>query len=97
VAKPHQPGSQTVITLVHTAGCHYCADARTAFEELGREYPLRVDEVDAATPEGLALLAEHRVPMFPLVLVDGRFFSYGRLSRGRLRRLLDARQPAGTR
>jgi len=86
-----------VITIVHTAACHFCADARAGLAELGREHPLRVDYVEATTQAGLALLARHRVPMFPLVLVDGEFFSHGRLPRGKLRRLLDARQPVGTR
>lgn len=93
---PAEPAATTVI-VVRTAACHYCADARAALEEIGRRYPLRVDEVDADSPEGLALLVRHRPSMFPLVLVDGRFFSVGRLPRGKLRNLLDARQPAGTR
>ena len=89
-------GAETTVTVVRTAACHYCADASAALDELGRRYPLRVEEVDADSPAGLALLSRHRPGMFPLVLVDGRFFSVGRLPRGKLRELLDARQPAGT-
>ena len=85
------------VTMVWTAACHYCADASAALAELSRAYPLRVEQVEATSPAGMALLAQHRVPMFPLVLVDGAFFSYGRLPRGKLRKLLQARQPVGTR
>src|SRR5262249_24374183 len=96
VPAPAEPAATTVI-VVRTAACHYCADAGAALAEIGRRYPLPVDEVDAESPEGLALLAHHRPGMFALVHVDGRFFSAGRLPRGKLRNLLDTRQPAGTR
>jgi hypothetical protein len=96
VPAPAEPAATTV-TVVRTAACHYCADASAALDEMRRRYPLRIDEVDADSLEGLALLARHRPGMFPLVLVDGRFFSVGRLPRGKLRDLLDARQLAGTR
>jgi glutaredoxin len=98
VPTPMQPDGELVVTVVHTAACHYCQDARAALTELGREYSMRLEDVDATSPPGLRLLARHRVPMLPLVVVDGQFFSYGRLPRGKLRRrLLEARQPAGTR
>jgi len=96
VPTPRDTGD-AVITVVHTVACHYCADARAALDELSGQYRLRVDYIDATSPAGLGLLTRHRVPMFPLVLVDGQFFSYGRLPRGKLRRQLEARQPAGTR
>lgn len=92
-----QPDGEVVVTVVRTAACHLCADAEAAITELRRHYRLRVEDLDATSPAGLRLLTRHRAPMFPLVLVDGEFFSYGRLPRGKLRRLLDERQPAGTR
>ncbi len=79
-----------VITVVHAEGCHFCDDARAVLAGLGREYPLRVELVDAASPAGAELVRAHRAPMFPLVLVDGEFFSYGRLPVRKLRRLLEA-------
>jgi hypothetical protein len=85
-----------VITLVHAPACHFCDDARAALADLAREYPLRVDLVDATSARGAALVGEHRPGMFPLVLLDGRVFSQGRLPRRKLRALLD-RQAVGTR
>lgn len=81
----------TVVTVVHSPACHFCADAEQALNELAREFPLVLDFVAAAEARGESLVREHRAPMFPLVLVDGAFFSFGRLPRKKLRRLLEAR------
>jgi hypothetical protein len=89
-----QPGTVTVITVVRTTACHLCADARAALVDLGHEYPLDVAYLDATDPAGRELVARHRVAMFPLVLVDGQFFSHGRLPRDKLRQLLEARPAA---
>jgi hypothetical protein len=88
----------TVVTVVHATGCHFCADADTALAHLAQTYPLTVDRVDVRTPAGQELIRIHRPPMYPLVLVDGAFFSAGRLPRKKLARMLDRkldRQPDG--
>ena len=90
----------TTITLVHTPACHSCTDAQTALTELGREFAIRVDLVAADSDVGQALIGAHRPAMFPLVLLDGRYFSVGRLPRRKLRALLTARltaRPVGSR
>ena len=84
----------TVVTVVHSPACHFCADAQAALAQLGREFPLTVELVGAGEPRGEALAREHRAPMYPLVLVDGGFFSFGRLPRKKLRKLLEARAAA---
>jgi hypothetical protein len=85
------------ITLVHTPACHLCADAQAALAELGRHVPIQVDLVAANSEAGQALVGAHRPGMFPLVLVDGVFFSAGRLPRRKLHALLVARSVAVTR
>ena len=82
----------TVITVVHSPACHFCEDAQQALAELSTRHPLTVELVEAAEPRGEALVAEHRAPMFPLVLVDGGFFSFGRLPRKKLAKLLAQRR-----
>ena len=82
------------ITVVTARGCHFCEDARNALAELGRFYPLAMEEVAAHSPAGEALVLEHGTGMFPLVLVDGAFFSAGRLPRRKLARLLAGERPA---
>ena len=83
---------QTVITVIHSPGCHFCEDARRALVELSSTYPLAVELVEAADPRGEAMIAAHRPPLFPLVLVDGAFFSFGRLPRKKLTKMLDQRR-----
>lgn len=87
------PAERVEVTVVHTLACHFCDDAKAALDEIARDYPLRVEFVDASEPRGTALVLEHRAGMFPLVLVDGQFFSVGRLPRKKLRKLL-ARRPS---
>lgn len=84
----------TQITLVHSPACHFCDDARAALAELGADFPLAVELLDAADPRGRRLVDLHRASMYPLVLVDGVFFSFGRLPRKKLRKLLESRADA---
>jgi hypothetical protein len=86
-----------MITLVRAPACHFCEDARAALGELGRDYDLDVEEIEADSDAGAELVAWHRPAMFPLVLIDGAYFSVGRLARGKLRRLLAARSAAPSR
>jgi hypothetical protein len=79
------------ITLVHAPACHLCADAQAALAELSGQFPLDIDLVPADGATGRALVDAHRPAMFPLVLIDGVFFSAGRLPRGKLRARLAAR------
>jgi hypothetical protein len=83
------------ITLVHAPACHFCDDALGALAELARDYDLAVEPVEADSDEGRELVARHRPGMFPLVLVDGAWFSVGRFSRGKLRTLLTSRLDVG--
>ena len=76
------------VTVVHAPGCHFCDDAQDALAELALEHPLDVELVDAGSPLGVRLVGEHRAGMFPLVLLDGAFFSNGRLPRRKLRAVL---------
>ncbi len=91
------PRDGTKVTVVHTTACHFCEDAQQALRELSERYPLTIATVAADSPEGERLISANAVGMFPLVLVDGVFFSQGRLPRRKLRKLLDARatSPAG--
>lgn len=79
------------ITLVSGPGCHFCHDARDALDEIALDFPIEVHEVDLRSPAGLALAQRHGAAMSPLVLLDGRFVSAGRLPRKKLRMLLALR------
>ncbi len=81
------------VTVVTAPACHFCDDAQAALAELGHAYPLTLRLVAADSNDGQALLCAHHAGMFPLVLVDGVFFSAGRLPRRKLARLLADRAP----
>lgn len=80
------------ITVVESEACHFCEDAHRALSELAARYPLTVETVDVRSETGQRLMKVHRASMNPLVLVDGDFFSHGRLPRRKFVRLLEQRQ-----
>jgi len=77
------------VVVVTSTSCHLCEDALEALSELSREFPLSVREVDIRSLEGARIVADHRPPVPPAVLVDGALFSSGRLPRRKLRRYLE--------
>lgn len=86
------------ITVVSAPACHFCDDAERRLDELGRRFAFEVEHLSVDSPEGRRLVAEHRPALTPLVLVDGAYFSAGRLPGKKLTRLLSARsvpEPAG--
>jgi len=80
-----------MVTVVTAPACHFCDDAQAALAGLAQEYTITLQLVAADSPAGQALLHRHGTGMFPLVLVDGAFFSAGRLPRRKLARLLAGR------
>ena len=84
----------TQVTVVESEACHFCDDARRVLIDLAAAYPLTIETVDVRTPAGTNLMQEHRASMSPLVLVDGVFFSHGRLPRRKLLKLLTGRYGA---
>jgi glutaredoxin len=76
------------VTLLVTTGCHYCEDARGELTARADRGDLKLTVVSVDTEQGRALQTTHRPSMFPLVLVDGKPFSVGRLPRRKLDRAL---------
>ena len=65
------PASEPVrITVVESEACHFCEDAHRALATLAASYPLAVDTVAVRSEAGQALMARHRAPMSPLVLLQ---------------------------
>ncbi|MCU0278326.1 MAG: hypothetical protein MUE31_05475 [Candidatus Nanopelagicales bacterium] len=79
------------VTVVESEACHFCADAHQVLREAAANYPLEVHTVDARSPEGQALMQAERATMSPLILLDGQFFSHGRLPRRKLHKVLEQR------
>jgi glutaredoxin len=76
------------VTVLVTTGCHYCEDARGELTARADRGDLELKVVSVDSEQGRALQATHRPSMFPLVLVDGKPFSVGRLPRRKLDRAL---------
>jgi len=85
------PAQPVAVTVVTSPACHYCEDARAALDDFATVYALDVRLVEIESAEGKSLTATHRPMMSPLVLVDGEFFSAGRLPRRKLTKLLETR------
>lgn len=79
------------VTVVESDACHFCEEALEALAELSTHYPLVVETLDVRTEAGQELMGRHRAALSPLVLVDGDFFSHGRLPRRKLTKLVHAR------
>ncbi len=89
-----QRGEPVRVTLVESEACHFCEDALRALDELARDHQFLLEVVDLRSSAGQALAQRHRPAMTPLVLVDGEFFSHGRLPRRKLAKLLIERHDA---
>jgi hypothetical protein len=81
----------TRVIVVESDACHFCDDAHRVLEELAVRYPLAIDTVSVRTAAGQELMSSHRAALSPLVLLDGTFFSHGRLPRRKLTKVLHAR------
>lgn len=80
------------VVVVTAPACHFCEEAREYLAQIATRHHLTVREVEITSAEGARLVAEHRPALNPLVLVDGRFFSAGRLPRRKLDALLRERE-----
>lgn len=72
------------VVLVTSPGCHFCDEAIHDIEGLAETYPLRMATIPLLSEQGRSLLARHRVPFAPILMIDGEFFGYGRISRRKL-------------
>jgi len=84
-----EPASRVI--LVTAPACHLCDRARRVVARLESARPLAVSEVQWRSPEGQELVRRDGVPFPPALYIDGVLAGYGRLSEGRLRRVLKYR------
>jgi hypothetical protein len=73
-----------MVNLLVTTGCHFCEDARDELTTRVDRGELKLNVVSIESEQGRALQTAHRPSMFPLVLLDGKPFSIGRLPRKKL-------------
>ncbi len=77
------------MTLLTQHDCAWCVDGRQLLVELGKEFPLIVEEVDLDSTGGRLLATEHRLVFAPGLIADGQLIAHGRLSKRALRRVLN--------
>lgn len=78
------------VLLVTAPGCHFCDEGQRMLDVLKDRFPLTIELVPLMSETGRGLVAKHRVPFPPILLLDGELFGYGRLSQRRVaQRLTD--------
>lgn len=77
------------VTILTQDSCASCGQAKEVLSRLATDYFLQIDEVGLDTDDGRDLAARHGVIFAPGILIDGKLFSYGRLSEKKLRRHLE--------
>ncbi len=79
------------IQFVTVPGCHECAKAKTIFEELKPRYPeMKISEIDATSPAGMALVQKYGIFASPGIIVNGELFSTGALNKEAFIKKLDS-------
>ena len=76
------------VQLVTAPGCHFCDEAQRTLHVLEGRFPLAIELVPLMSETGRDLVARHRVPFPPILLIEGAFFGFGRLSQRRLEQRL---------
>ncbi len=79
----------TEITLLTKEHCRSCDHAKNVLERVRADYRLTITQLDLTSEQGEALAVEATIMFAPGVLLDGKPFSYGRLSERKLRKALD--------
>lgn len=89
------------VIILTKSQCGYCEQAQELLQRLKGEYPLVIETIDIKTPDGEAMATRGGILFPPGIFLDGKPFSYGRVSERKLRRELDRRigatKPTGMR
>ena len=79
------------VTLISPAGCSHCEQVKGTFEKLKTDYPdLVLEEIEATTPEGQALIMKHGILSSPGILINDEFFAMGGAKEKQLRKKFKA-------
>lgn len=74
------------VTLIRPSGCAHCAAVKGVLEKMKSELPaLTIEEIEATTPEGQALIRQHGILASPGILINDEFFAAGGATEKQLR------------
>ena len=88
---PDDGTGRVEVVLLTQPNCGFCDQAKAALGRVADDFELRISEIELASLEGEELALRNGVMFPPGILLDGRLFSYGRLSERKLRRELGKR------
>lgn len=78
------------VTLITSYGCMHCMAVKKILEKLKSEYSdLRVEEIDAVSPEGQELIKKHQILSSPGILINDQFFAMGGTTEAQLKTKFD--------
>ncbi|MBI1888738.1 MAG: thioredoxin family protein [Candidatus Spechtbacteria bacterium] len=78
------------VTLIRPSGCQHCVQVKGTLEKLKTDYPdLVLEEIEATTPEGQALITKHGILSSPGILINDEFFAMGGATEKQLREKFD--------
>lgn len=77
------------ITILTQVSCALCDHAKEILTRTSVEFRIDVQEIRMETEEGRNLAIQNGVMFAPGVFIDGKLFSYGRLSEKKLRHHLE--------
>ena len=70
------------IQFITVEDCVHCAAALKVFEELKTQFPqMKIQEIDATTPEGMDLVSQYSIFASPGIIINGELFSTGGLNK----------------
>lgn len=78
----------TDVVVLTQRDCALCDQAKAVLARVAADVPLSITEVALDSPNGRRIAADAGVMFPPGIVVDGKPFSYGRLSERKLRREL---------
>ena len=78
------------VTLIRPFGCQHCVQVKGTLEQLKTGYAnLTIEEIEATTPEGQALIQKHGILTSPGILINDGFFAMGGATEKQLREKFD--------
>lgn len=81
----------STIQFVTMPGCHSCEKARRTFKDILPDFPhISVEEIDATSSEGQALIQKHGIMSSPGIIINGELFSMGGVDKEKLTQKLQS-------
>lgn len=79
------------VTLIRPSGCQHCIQVKETLEKMKTDFPnLAVEEIEATTPEGQALIQKYGILSSPGIIINGDFFAMGGATEAQLREKFEA-------